>query len=83
MALNIKSNALASIKALYKPARPSNAVDAATVTAQATVFYNGDKKVVNHYGTKIPQVGTTYKPKTLAEVAILEHLVTRKDVVKS
>ena len=83
MALNAKSNPRASLFSLYKPARPSNAVHAGTVTAQATVFYNGLKKIVNSYGMKIAQVGTTYKPKTLDEVAILEVHVARKDVVKS
>ena len=83
MALNIKSNSVASLKASYHPARPSNAVHAATVAAQGTVFYTGHKQVINDYGMKIVKVGATYKPKTLAEVAILEFHVTRKDVVKS
>ena len=83
MALNTKTNSIASLRAAYHPARPSNEVDAATVTAQATVFYTGPKQIVNDYGMKIAKVGTTYKPKTLAEVAILNVHVARKDVVKS
>ena len=82
-ALNTKSNSIASLKTLYHPVRPSNATDAATVAAQATVHYNSTKNVVDAYGMKIPKVGTKFYPRTLDNITILEYLVTRKDIVKT
>lgn len=83
MAYNTYSNSIAALKNIWRPTRPSNATDAATVAAQATVHYNSPKNAVDAYGIRIPKIGTKFYPRTLDNVVILEQLVTRKDVVKT
>jgi hypothetical protein len=96
MVLNAKENTAASLMAAKHPARASNATDAGTVSAQATVLYYGDVNVFDENATRIPkgtvsfekpaETFTTYNnafiPSTLDQIAQLEVQVTRKTVTK-